>query len=60
MTNKMNADVAKFLEAAKNPQALARAFSMDLLVLYAHVIISAILLKQAEQHKTNQENKKDE
>jgi len=59
MTNKMNADVAKFLEAAKNPQALARAFSMNLLVLYAHVIISAILIKQAESNK-KPENKKDE
>ncbi len=59
MTNKMNADVAKFLEAAKNPQALARAFSMNLLVLYAHVIISAILLKQAESNK-KPENQKDE
>lgn len=58
MTNKMNADVAKFLEAAKNPQALARAFSMNLLVLYAHVIISAILLKQAESNK-KPENQKD-
>jgi hypothetical protein len=55
----MNADVAKFLEAAKNPQALARAFSMNLLVLYAHVIISAILIKQAESNK-KPENKKDE
>lgn len=59
MRNKMNANVAKFLEAAKNPQALARAFSMNLLVLYAHVIISAILLKQAESNK-KPENQKDE
>lgn len=56
MIKKQHKEVQKFLKAALNPKALARAFSYKTLCAYAHCLLTAMLI----QTQTTDQNKKDE
>jgi hypothetical protein len=66
LNKETNKAVEKFLKAATNPRALARAFPLKMLVAYASALVSAIMIQVGELEKTalelkeNQEKQKDE
>ena len=52
--------VKKFLKAATNPRALARAFPLKMLVAYASALVSAIMIQVGETEKTALELKENQ
>lgn len=52
--------VKKFLKAATNPRALARAFPLKMLVAYASSLVSAIMIQVGEIEKTALELKENQ
>ena len=58
MIKKQHKEVQKFLKAALNPKALARAFSYKTLCAYAHCLLTAMLIQtQKQQTKTKKDEK---
>ncbi len=58
--NKDTEAVKKFLKAATNPRALAKAFPLKMLVAYTSALVSAIVIQVGELEKTALELKENQ